>query len=83
MLVCEILNHDMTFEKARKTLVNLPVEINGKFDEYINNLIIFKVDVNKNLERVDAAPCTTIHTISRLSKGDTCNKRVNFLELDK
>ena len=52
MPACENFNHDITFAKSQKLLVNFPVEDNGKCDVYINDLITCAVDIKNNLEWV-------------------------------
>ena len=59
----ETLSQGINFEKARKLLVNLPVKDNGKFGGYTNDLIIYAVDINNNLERIIEAPCVVIKSM--------------------
>ena len=71
MPVCETLNRGIPFTKLRKLWANFPVEDNGKCSGFLDNLIAYVFDINKNSERIIAAPCVVIHAMVHSKKGDT------------
>ena len=80
---CETLIYDTTFKKARKLLSNFPVEDNGNYYGYIENLIKYVVYIDKSLEIVIADPCIGINAMDHSEKGHPYLKRDDNMALDK
>ena len=81
----EAVNLDPTipFAQARNLIVSLPIEDQGKSDVFIDDLISVAVDINDNLNRLRAAPCTIIHAISHSSSSSPHIKRDDLIADDK
>ena len=71
------------FEPARDMSVDLPSELKGKADVYIDDVISCTVDVGNNLERLKAAACTVIHAFAHNTEGPTYLERQDFISLEK
>ena len=77
------LDPTIPFAQARDLIVSLPTEDQGKSDCFIDDLISVAVDINDNLDRLRAAPCTIIHAVAHSSPSSPKLKRDNLIANDK
>ena len=64
-------------------IVDIPMEIQEKVDNYIHNILTTAVDIANNLELKEATPCTVLDTMAHKVKWDTHIARSNILAENK
>jgi hypothetical protein len=74
---------DIPFATGRKLSVPLPDDDHASADCFIDDIITSAVDINDNLQRITAAPCTVIHALAHSAAGDTHISRQNMIADDK
>ena len=79
----EACKESAPFKEARKLIVDIPAEDEGKCDGYIDDLITVVVDIGRNQERSKAAPCTIIHAIAHLTQNELFVERDDQIAIDK
>ena len=77
------LPDDIPFAKACQLSVPLEEEDTCKADVFIDDVISICVDIDDNLDRVKAAPCTIMHAIAHKNEGVSHIPRQNFIADDK
>ena len=77
------LDPSIPFAQARDLIVDMPTEDEGKTDCFVDDLISVAVDINDNLDRLRAAPCTILHAVAHSSSNHTHLKRDNLIADDK
>ena len=77
------LPDDIPYAEARQLSVELPDELSGKADVYIDDIISCTVDEGSNLEHLKAAACTIIHAIAHKAKDETFLPQQEFIADDK
>ena len=78
-----MLDPKVPFAQAKSMIVSLPNEDHGKADVFIDDIITVAVNINQNLQRAMAAPCTIIHAISHNETSDPIIPRDNLIADDK
>jgi hypothetical protein len=86
--VCNIpkavpLSRDIPFAQGRSLSVDLPDNDDGSADCFVDDIITQAVDVDDNLQRITAAPCTVIHALAHRASADTFIARQNMIADDK
>ena len=72
------------FAPAKEMSVQLPDDEDCKSDVFIDDIITVGVDINDNLQRITAAPCTVMHAIAHKATNDeTFVPRQNLIADDK
>ena len=79
----EAYKESAPFKEARKLIVDIPAEDEGKCDGYIDDLITVVVDIGREQERSKAAPCTIIHAIAHLTQNELFVERDDQIAIDK
>ena len=75
---------DVPFAQARTMSVSCDEEISCKSDVFVDDIITLGVDINDNLSRIIAAPCTVMHAVAHSAIGnETFVPRQNFISEDK
>ena len=77
------MDQAIPFARSRELIVSLPIEDHGKSDVFIDDLISVAVDLNNNLKRLSAAPCTVIHAVAHEAESGSHVKRDNMIADDK
>ena len=63
------LSDSIKFAQARSMSVQVPLDVCGKADVFIDDVISCCVDINNNLDRLYKAPCTVIDAVAREGKS--------------
>ena len=74
---------DVPFAPAHPTSVKLPEKYNGKADCFVDDIISIAVDIEDNLQKLIAAPCTVIHAVANRAEGTTFVERNNMISDEK
>ena len=77
------LDPSIKFAQSRDLSVTLPDEDYGKADCFVDDIISCCVDINDNLGRLMAAPCTVIHALAHKCSSSSYVKRDNLIADDK
>ena len=77
------VERSIPFGQARDLMVDIPIDVQGKCDSFIDDFITCAVDVGNNKERIMAAPSTVIHAMANSFTGDTHVDRDDILEEEK
>ena len=78
------LPENIPFTQTKDMSVDLPDDEFCKSDVFIYNIITVGVDVDNNLKRIIAAPCTIMHAVAQKAEnGMTCIPRQNIISDDK
>ena len=77
------IKDDIPFVQGRPLSVTLPANDNGAADCFVDDIITIAVDVDDNLQRATAAPCTVIHALAHSSSTHTSVIRQNMIADDK
>ena len=74
---------NIAFEPGLELSVELPDDIGGKADVYIDDIISCAVDCNNNLKRLEVAPSTVLEAVAHNAEGETFIQRQHFISEDK
>ena len=77
------LDSNIPFTQARDLIVSLPDEDQGKTDCFVDDLISVAVDIDDNLDRLRAAPCTIIHVVAHSTPSQSLSNRDNLIADNK
>jgi hypothetical protein len=78
------LPDEIPFGTAKEMSIELPDDELCKSDVFIDDIISVGVDIDDNLERIIAAPCTIMHAVAHKAKNDeTFIPRQNIISKDK
>ena len=77
------VDDSVPFAQSRDLSVDIPIETCGKSDVFIDDVISVCVDLDDNVERLTAAPCTVIHAVSHKATNTFDVERDDMLEIDK
>ena len=80
---CKVLDDLIPFGVARDLLVNFPLNDCGYCDVFIDDLITCAVNLERNLQRMVAAPCTVIHAFAKNCPDKQGLPRDDLIALDK
>ena len=79
----KICPSNIPFAAGRELSVQLPDNDDASADCFIDDIITAAVDVNDNLQRITAAPCTIIHALAHSAETTTYIRRQNMIADDK
>ena len=77
------LDNTIPFAPGRSLSVDLPDSDSGNADCFVDDIITTAVDINDNLQRIMAAPCTIIHAMAHQATDSTFINRQNMIADDK
>ena len=77
------MDKSVPFGQARELNVDFPVDPCGKCDSYIDDFITCAVDIGTNRQRITAAPCTVIHSMSQSYSDKVHVDREDMIAVDK
>ena len=77
------LDEKIEFAQAKDITVNIPLEIHGKADSFIDDIITVAVDIGDNRARIEAAPCTVLHAIAHNANNNSKVPRNDIISDDK
>jgi hypothetical protein len=78
------LPNNIPFAQARALSVTCEEDVSCKSDVFVDDIITLGVDIDDNLSRIIAAPCTVMHAVAHRAIGnETFVPRQNFISEDK
>ena len=78
----ELPSH-IPFAEAKEMSVTLNNDESCKSDVFVDDIITVGVDINNNLEKIVAAPCTVMHAVAHKATGQTFIPRQDLIADDK
>ena len=79
----KMLPEQVPFAEAKEMSVTLEKDECCKSDVFVDDIITVGVDIDNNLAKIVAAPCTIMHAVAHKANGDTFIPRQDLIADDK